>query len=219
MPTFLRFVFTILLAVCATSAAGQGAGPRAGKWEFILQPTHVESKSFSGSNGSRADIQGGWAFGFGIGYNYNNHLQLGGELTWAEADYVRTITPGPGNPGTSLVRTGTLETSTLRVNGTWNLLASSFTPFATGGIGATWVDTNVPDGPSQCWVDPWWGTYCGTPTKQDTYFSYNAGAGLRWDVSRDFFLRAVYTRQWIEVGGGAGSPGFNQYRIEFGFKH
>jgi opacity protein-like surface antigen len=184
-----------------------------------VQPQYTEYADLRGSCGSRAQIQGAWGFGFGFGYNFNNHLALGGELNWAQADYTRTTAPGAGNPGSSFIRTGTIETSTLRMNGTWNLLASDFTPFATGGIGSTYVDTNIPDGPTQCWVDPWYGTYCGTPTKSNTYFSYNAGVGLRWDVNREFFLRGVYTRQWIDVGGGLGSPAFDQYRIDFGFKH
>jgi hypothetical protein len=72
-----------------------------------------------------------------------------------------------------------------------------------------------------CWWDPWWGYYCGSvvPTKSNTYFSYNAGAGLRWDVNRAIFLRAVAVRQWIDVGGPVGSPAMDQYRIDIGFKN
>ena len=219
MRTCARLAVSILLAVCATGVAGQSAGPRAGRWDFTLQPQYVDSSSVTGDNGSRANISGDWGFGFGFAYNFTNHLALGGELTWNQADYNATIVPAAGNPGSSFNLSGTLETSTLRVNGTWNVLATNFTPFVTGGIGATYVDTNIPDGPTQCWVDPWWGTYCGTPTRSNTYFSYNAGAGLRWDVNRTFFLRGVYTRQWIDVGGATGSPAFDQFRIDFGFKH
>ena len=219
MNTFARFAVSILLAVCATGVAAQGAGPRAGRWDFTLQPQYVDSNSVTGNSGSRADISSDWGFGFGFAYNFSNHLALGGELTWNEADYRARIVPGAGNPGSDLTLAGTIETSTLRLNGTWNILATNFTPFVTGGIGATYVDTNIPSGPAQCWVDPWWGEYCGVPTRSDTYFSYNAGAGLRWDVNRSFFLRGVYVRQWIDVGGGAGSPAFDQFRIDFGFKH
>lgn len=214
-----QFALSILLAVCTTGAAGQGAGPRAGQWDFTLQPQYVDSKSVTGGSGSRADISGDWGFGFGFAYNFSNHLALGGELTWNEANYRATVVPAAGNPGSSFDLAGTMETSTLRMNGTWNILATNFTPFVTGGIGATYVDTNIPNGPTQCWVDPWYGTYCSTPTRSNSYFSYNAGAGLRWDLNRSFFMRVVYTRQWIDVGGAAGSPGFDQFRIDFGFKH
>jgi len=218
MRNVLNIVVSIVLLSYAMGASGQKSGPRAGQWEFTLQPQYFDSNSVTGDNGCRADISGDWGFGLGFAYNFSNHLALGGELTWNEADYRARIVPGPGNPGASIDLSGTMVTSTLRMNGTWNILATSFTPFVTGGIGATYVDTNIPNGPTQCWVDPWWGTYCGTPTKSNTYFSYNAGAGLRWDVNRSFFMRGVVTRQWIDVGGGTGSPAFDQIRIDFGFK-
>jgi opacity protein-like surface antigen len=219
MKTWLRVTVSMLLAAYAVGAPAQGSASRAGKWEFTFQPQYVDSKSVTGNNGSRADVSGDWGFGLGLAYNFSNHLALGGELTWGNADYRARIVPGAGNPGSSFDISGTMETSTLRLNGTWNFLATNFTPFVTGGIGATYVDTNIPNGPTQCWVDPWFGTYCDTPTRSNTYFSYNAGAGLRWDVNRDFFLRGVYTRQWIDVGGGAGSPAFDQFRIDFGFRY
>jgi opacity protein-like surface antigen len=218
MKTFLQFAVSSLLAAYAMGAAGQSS-PRAGRWEFTLQPQYVDSQSISGGNGSRASIDSDWGFGFGLAYNFNNHFALGGEFTWNDAGYRATVVPGPGNPGTSFSLAGTMETSTLRMNGTWHLLAGNFTPFVTGGIGATYVDTNIPNGPTACWVDPWWGTYCDTPTRSDTYFSYNAGAGLRWDVNRRFFMSAAYIRQWIDVGGGTGSPGMDQFRLSFGFKY
>lgn len=220
MKFAFRLFVAMLISVYAAGAAAQKSGPRAGRWDFTLQPQYVDSKSVTGDNGSRASISGDWGFGFGFAYNFSNHLALGGELTWNEANYSARIVPGPGNiAGSPFTLSGTMETSTLRVNGTWNILATSLTPFVTGGIGATYVDTNIPNGPTQCWTDPWWGTYCDTPTRSNTYFSYNAGAGLRWDVNRSFFLRGVYSRQWIDVGGGAGSPAFDQFRIDFGFKH
>jgi hypothetical protein len=37
-------------------------------------------------------------------------------------------------------------------------------------------------------------------------------------VNREFFLRGVAARQWIDVGGATGSPAVNQYRIDLGFK-
>jgi opacity protein-like surface antigen len=219
MLNLIRLVVVVLIAVYASGAAAQKRGPRAGQWEFTLQPQYVDSTSVTGDNGSRAQISGDWGFGFGFAYNFSNHFALGGELTWNEVDYTARLVPGPGNAGSSIDVAGTMETSTLRMNATWNILATNFTPFVTGGIGATYVDTNIPNGPTQCWVDPWYGTYCGTPTRSETYFSYNAGAGLRWDVNRSFFLRGVYLRQWVDVGGATGTPGFDQLRIDFGFKY
>ena len=219
MRTLYRAAVAVILVLHAMSAAAQGSALRAGRWEFTLQPQYVDSMSVSGGNGSRANIDSDWGFGFGLTYNFDNHFALGGELTWNDAGYRARIVPGPGNAGSSFDLVGTMETSTLRMNATWNFLAAAFTPFVTGGIGATWVDTNIPNGPTSCWVDPWWGTYCDTPTRSNTYFSYNAGAGLRWDVNRSFFMSATYIRQFINVGGATGTPAADQFRLAFGFKY
>jgi hypothetical protein len=32
-------------------------------------------------------------------------------------------------------------------------------------------------------------------------------------------MSAAYIRQWIDVGGGTGSPGMDQFRLSFGFKY
>jgi len=219
MRTLIQIAVSMLLAVCAVGAAGQQSASRAGKWDFTLQPQYSDSTSLTGANGSSMDIQGTWGFGFGFAYNFNSHLAVGGDLVWTNANYRTTNVPAAGNPLGPQTVSGNLLTDSLRVNVTWNLLSTNFTPFVTGGIGATYVDTGVPDGPPYCWYSGWWGYYCGTPTKSNTYFSYNGGVGLRWDLNRQFFLRGVATRQWIDVGGAVGSPSVNQYRIDIGFMH
>lgn len=210
-----------LLSVCPVTAIAQSS-PRAGHWEFTLQPQYTTSTNLSGSYGSTADIDDAFGFGMGIAYNFNDHFSLGGDFVWSSGDYKANVVPAPGNAGPGYSVSGTLETSTLRLNATWNILAGAFTPFITGGIGATYVDTNVPDGPptTTCWWDPWFGYYCGSsvPTKSETDLSYMAGAGLRWDAERTFFLRGMVARQWLQVGGGLGTPATTQYRVDIGFR-
>jgi opacity protein-like surface antigen len=212
----------VLLALYATSGAAQGL--RAGKWEFTIQGQFTDSQDISSDNGSRATIDSAFHFGLGLAYNFNDHFSLGGEVVWGEADYSATVTPDAagGNTGAPFTVSGNLDTNTVRVNAAWNFLASALTPFVIGGIGATWVDTNVPDGPpsTECWWDPWWGYYCGTsvPTKDDTYLSYMAGVGVRWDYERTVFVRGLAAIQWIDVGGGLGTLDVTQYRIDIGFR-
>ncbi|HKQ23588.1 MAG TPA: outer membrane beta-barrel protein [Burkholderiales bacterium] len=221
MKSLLQIALCVPLAVYAMGSYAQST--RAGKWEFTLQPQYTDSSSFSGSNGSTAEIDSDYGFGFGVAYNLSDHFSLGGELTWSQADYTANVIgdAGSGNNGSFSLR-GELFTNTLRFNGTWNILAGAFTPFLSGGIGATYVDTDVPDGPPQsfCWWDPWWGYYCGTsvPTKNETYFSYMAGAGLRWDSPQSFFLRGMVSQQFLDVGGAVGTLDMTQYRIDLGWK-
>jgi opacity protein-like surface antigen len=148
---------------------------------------------------------------------------LGGDFFWNNASYTATVAPAAGNANPPYTVQGTLETSTIRFNATWNFSASNFTPFVTGGIGSTYIDTNIPyGGPpvNTCWWDPWWGYYCGTymPTRTAYYVSYSAGAGLRWEVDRSLFLRAVAIRQWLDAGGSLGNFWTDQYRFDVGFK-
>jgi opacity protein-like surface antigen len=212
----------VLLAICPTLGAAQGL--RAGKWEFTIQGQFTDSQDISSDNDSRAHVDSAFAFGLGFAYNFNDHFSLGGEVMWGAADYSATVTPdaASGNTGGPFTVSGDLDTNTFRVNAAWNLLASPLTPFVIAGIGATWVDTNVPDGPPStvCWWDPWWGNYCGTsvPTKDDVYLSYMAGVGVRWDSQRSFFLRGLVAIQWIDVGGGVGTLDVTQYRIDIGFR-
>jgi Outer membrane protein beta-barrel domain len=221
MKSLLKIALCVPLAVYAIGSYAQAS--RAGKWEFTLQPQYTQGETFTGENGSTADIDSDYGFGFGFAYNFDDRFSLGGELTWSQADYRANIVgdPATGNFG-SFSTTGELYSNTLRLNGTWHILPGALTPFLTGGLGATYVDTNVPDGPPQsfCWYDPWWGYYCGTtvPTKNETYFSYMAGAGVRWDSPQSFFLRGLVARQWLDVGGGIGTPEFTQYRIDIGWK-
>jgi opacity protein-like surface antigen len=222
MKQFLKVTGALLLAGAAGLAAAQSSS-RAGKWEFMLIPQYSDSFNANGNGGSRLEVDGAWGFGLGLAYNFNDHFSLGGEFVWNQADYQATLAPGPGNPNAPTTISAELETSTLRMMGTWNVLPGSLTPFVTGGLGATYVDSNVPDGPPQtyCWWDPFYfGYVCSTgyPTKDDTYFSYIAGAGLRWDSPGKLFLRGLVAIQWIDIGGAIGTQDVTQYRLDIGFK-
>jgi len=211
----------VVLICCAMGAHAQAG--RAGKWDFTLQPQYTQGTDVGGANGSTAKIDSDYGFGFGLAYNFSDRFSLGGELTWSQADYTANVVGAPPFPGLSTTISGEMYTSTLRLNGTWHLLPGPLTPFLTGGLGYTYVDTNIPEGPptSSCWWDPWTGlTYCGTyyPTRTDSYFSYLAGAGVRWDSPQSFFLRGVVLQQYLDVGGAVGTLDTTQYRIDLGFK-
>jgi len=65
-------------------------------------------------------------------------------------------------------------------------VGDSLSPLA--GIGWTWIDTNIPDGPpvGGCWWDPWWGYVCTTtyPTKTKSAFSYQATLGVLGNIEK-----------------------------------
>jgi opacity protein-like surface antigen len=220
MKSLLRFSLLLLAGVYAAGAAAQTYS-RANKWEFTLQPQYTHSTSFDTGHGSGGQVDSSLGFGFGVAYNLNNNLAIGGEFTWGTAAYVATIANADGVSAPQTIQ-GTLQSNTIRLNATWNFLRGDFTPLVQTGIGSTYIDTNIPLAPpvNQCWWDPWWGYYCGTyyPTRTAYYVSYMAGAGLRWEIDRGIFVRAMANRQWLQAGGSLGTTWTDQYRIDLGFK-
>jgi len=221
MKTLLRVILLVLFTACAAGASAQSSN-RAGKWEFTLQPQYTHSMSFDAGHGSGGEVDSSLGFGFGVAYNLSNALSIGGEFTWGSASYVATIAnAGTGAPASTTAQ-GTLISNTFRLNATWNILPGDFTPLIQGGIGSTYIDTNIPTAPpvNSCWWDPWWGYYCGTyyPTRTAYYVSYMVGVGARWEIDRSVFVRAMANRQWLQAGGSLGTPWTDQYRIDLGFK-
>jgi opacity protein-like surface antigen len=220
MKSLLRFTLLLLAVVYAAGASAQTYS-RANKWEFTLQPQYTHSQSFDTGNGSGGHVDSSLGFGFGVAYNLNNHLSIGGEFTWGTAAYDSTVAPADGLTAPTTLH-GTLQSNTFRLNTTWNFLPGDFTPLVQAGIGSTYIDTNIPIAPpiNQCYWDPWWGYYCGTyyPTKTAYYVSYMVGVGLRWEIDRSIFVRAMANRQWLQAGGSLGTPWTDQYRVDLGFK-
>ena len=213
-------LFLIVALLAATPALGQQSS-RNGTWEVYLGPVFTEGKSYSFEGGSSARTDTGVGFNFGFQRNIDRHVSFGMDFGWSEQDYRATVQPGPGNLSQAGTINSTIESSTLRFHGTYHFLSGNFTPFVTGGLGWTYVDTNIPSGLPEtfCWYYPWWGQYCGTyvPTHDTTKLSYNAGAGLRLDVGTAVF-RFVLNQQWVDFGGSYGSANALQYRLDLGTK-
>ena len=196
----------------ASLAAAQGTMPpfqgRAGKWEFMLTPQYVGSTSVDMGSGTKIDVSDDLGFGFGFGYNFTGNLAMHINTTWATMNYkatIATVNRTTSETGTATT-SGTLDTGTVAADMTYYLLKGPVTPFVVGGVGWTMVDSNIASGPPQnyCWYDPWYGYVCDS--YQSTYakdsFSYNIGAGVRWDVVPGFFMRGYVGMQWLEADNG-----------------
>jgi len=194
---------------------------RGGKSEFYLAPVFTDGKNYSFDGGSSARTDTGFGLTLGYAFNFDQHMALGVEAAWGSQDYRATVMPGIGNGNATANYNSSLDTWTMRFLGTYHFMEGNFTPFVTGGLGWTYVDTNIPTGLPQnvCWYYPWYGTYCGSyvPTATSTKFSYNAGLGVRMDFG-GMFARGMVNQQWMDLGGGYGSGTVTQYRIDFGIK-
>lgn len=216
--------FAVEAVLAQSPAAPAQSAYRDKRWEFTLQMRGVEGKDYAFEGGSTAQTKDALGFGLGVSYNVNPHLNIGGEFLWVQQDYNATIQAAPGNPSGSYVGRGSVDLASFMLNATWHILAGPVTPYLSGGIGSTTVDTNIPVGPpgNYCWYYPYWGYYCGTyvPTATQTSFSYNAGAGIRWDFSREMFMRFGAQQQWTDFNGTTESyPSNTVWRLELGFKN
>ncbi len=194
-----------------------GSAKRAGKWETNIGLYISGSESEDGLNNSSIDVDTGYGFGFGIGYNFSDHLALRFDGSWVRPDYDAIL----DTEDEGLVEIShRLSMFNGQFNGVWNILDGPFTPYLQAGVGWTYIDSNVADGPPStgCWWDPWWGYICAPfySTYSDTNFSWNVGAGLRYELGRGMFVRGAWERTHIDGGSGV-DPEFDAYRFELGW--
>jgi opacity protein-like surface antigen len=222
----LALIFAALAAAAlyVPAAEAQGfttgrPGGRGGNWEFFMPLIYADSATINGQGGSSVDVNAAWGFGFGFGYNFSDQLQLNGLFNWNSRSYDATVITDTGAPRRY---SNYMDTSTLSVNGVYYFLKGDITPFVSGGVGITYVDTNIQNGPAtgSCWYDPWWGYVCSSyvPTKTENDISYNAGIGVRFDANRQFGLQVGYYKTWIDISKASGTPDFDIWRFDFIFR-
>ena len=213
-------IYLIAALMLATATALAQTPP--GRSEFYAGPVFTDGRNFSFDGGTSVNTDTGYGFVLGFGHQFNPKLSGAIELQWGSTDYRATVQPGTGNVLGAATLNGTMYTSTVRFLGTYHFMTGHFKPLVTGGLGWTYVDTNIPSGLPQnvCWFYPWVGEVCGTatPTYTTTKFSYNAGAGARYDFGAGdkYFVRGLVNAQWIDFGGSLGTKELTQYRIDFG---
>jgi hypothetical protein len=216
---WVLFSCTLLLVLGARETPAQ---PRGGTDEWSLNLLVIGSNRYDFEGGASLRNDGGAGIGLSLTRNLNNYFAIGLEGTLAEFDYRASVAPGPGNAGTGFETDGDMESATLRLQATWNLLARRLTPFITAGAGVTFLDANFATAAAPanaCWIYPWYGQVCSDkpPGTTLTRFSYGAGAGLRLDFPRkQGFIRAYFGGEWIESSEALGSVGYFQMRADFG---
>lgn len=202
-----RWVFVqraVVIAVglaAAAPALAQGSG-RAGTTEFYISPMLTNSKSFSFADGTAAKADTGYGLGVGFARNFTPNLSTGIELAWTRATYHATLQAAAGNPAGPINSTGHIDTASVRLVGTWNVLARTLTPVVTGGAGWTHAYMEIPAGY----------TPAGNAT---TKFGWNLGAGVRWDRG-PYFVRGLVLGQRVDFGGTQGASTWPHWRLDFG---
>lgn len=185
----------------------------------ILLFTYNPSTSWRGQGGSSMDLDDAWGAGFGFGYHLNQHFQLNGAVSWSDRDYSATIVNADGS---TRQYNNKLDSTTFSLNGVYYFLKGTITPFLSGGIGLTNIDTNIQTGvaTTECWYDPWYGNICSfdVPTKNETFLSYTAGLGINFDISPRYSLQTSYNKMWLDVRRAPDMPDFDVWRLDLLFR-
>jgi len=193
------------------------AGSRDGRWEgsVILAFQTGLDESYEGGSELNIDSTLGWGVSFA--WNWTDKWNLSYRLVSTSPKYSALIVPEDPNIVPTLVD-HKMSKYSHQLNVTYNFSRKAFTPFVAAGVGWTKLDSNVPSAPPQtgCWWDPWWGYICVTDWRTYTAseFSYNLGAGLRWDINNALFTKATYTREFFDAENG--SVNFDMAIFEFG---
>ena len=218
----MKAFIPVLVAAIMLASPAHAQNKRGPGWEFGGDLIYQDSADLTFEGGSRASLDADWGFAFTFGYRFSERLELGFALDWQEVEYDATLQSAT-NPALRVNVTGDLEAFTPRAWLNFNFMEGPITPFVNGGIGWSFVDTNIPNSRVQigCWWDPWWGQVC-TPyqsTKSIDEFVYQLGVGVRWDLTDAFTLRLAYEKHWFDYGNATSTPDFDQYKLGLVFRY
>jgi len=218
LKLFLAGLAVFALTVPVAQAGNRGNNGQ-GSLEFNVPLNYMGSTTTNGDLGSSFATNAAFGLGFGMGYNFNDNFQINGQFSWSGRNYKATLADSGGVLQTPI--SNTLYSSTIAVNAVYYFMAGDFTPFVSGGIGSTLLDSNIADpnygGGGGCYYYPYWGYSCYMPTKTSTNVSYNYGLGVRMDVNRSFAIEGSYNQLIIDVANGD-DPTNDVIRVNFIFR-
>lgn len=210
----MRSLVLVLLLVCGNATAQRGNTD-----EWGLNVFAIGAKQYFFDGGATAKNDGGAGFGIFVTRHLNEYFAFGLEASLSEFNYRATVT----SSGTSFNTDGDMETGSLRVHLTWNVLARPLTPFLTANAGLMILDPSFDREPpaNACWNYPWYGEVCSDkgPTTALARFTYGIGTGLRYELPREQgFIRALVGAEWIHFTEALSPVGYVIARADFGIR-
>ena len=212
-----RFSLIALLILISSSVLAQydhprkklsKAGSRDGRWEgsVILAFQTGLDQSYEGGSELSVDSTMGWGLSFA--WNWTEKWNLSYRYQSTNPNYTALIVPEEGSIEVPRTIEHDMSKSTHQFNVTYNFSRKAFTPFVVAGVGWSKLDSNVPTTAVPgvgCWWDPWWGYICFADWKtyKTSQFTYNLGAGLRWDINNMLFTKASYVREFLSSENGS----------------
>lgn len=184
--------FSLIFAVTISAECmAQGMG-RAGRMEIFAVGQTMSDDSTSGL-GLTIELDDTAMGGFGLGYNFNDHLNLNTAVYFGEIDIT-----GTASPWYRVDSDASLWSWDINLD--FNVLNTSFTPVLTAGLGFFSFD----------------GHFDGLDFGE-TDFSYNVGAGLRWDVADHLLLKLLYKPTWTKLEDTDSRVRFDTVSLSIGY--
>ena len=123
------------------------------------------------------DIESTTVYGVGYGQNLTDHWNVNTDLLFGSADADVKIAG---------ITAENVEMDYILwdINVDYNIFKSRLTPLVTGGIGFMDYSVNT--------------RATGIGEVNESNFSYNLGAGVRWDVMDNLLLKVIYRSTWTE---------------------
>ncbi len=214
---------TVWLAADVSEALAVGRdSARAESWEFTLPVRFVTGETIDFEHGTSIKTQDDIGWGFGLGYNMTDHINMDLEFAWSSVNYDLKLASAEVPPRAELTGSGIMDVTTTQFNFTYYFQPKSITAYVSAGFGWNWFDSNIPSGPATggCWWDPWYGYICGTyqNTYSTTTFTYGLGAGVRIEPKDNLFIRLGLNDNWQDFGSHSGTKDILTYRLEMGWK-
>ena len=187
---------SLFLLAMAFSTCNAQEFTRKGQTEIfgMFQTMSSETISMFDINwGTRFDFKADETFiyGFGIGHNLTDHWNVNTDFLYGSQDWSLDMwwfVSGPTSTDIFL----------WDINVDYNILKGRLTPYVTAGIGLF--------------------NFIDDYDFEETDFSYNLGAGARWDISDKFLLKAIYRFTWTDIEDTDDTAQFGGASISFGIK-
>ncbi len=129
----------------------------------------------------KLDVDSTTIYGFGYGHNLTDHWNINMDLLYG---YAKTDVMNGSEFQFMLYEDVEMDYILWDLNVDYNIFKSRLTPLVTGGIGFMDYSVNT--------------RATGVGEVNESNFSYNLGAGVRWDVMDNLLLKVIYRSTWTE---------------------
>jgi len=190
-------VFTMTAGIC--SAQGWS---RQGKTELFGTIQMIGGEkirySFPDMLPINLDIDSAAIYGIGYGYNITDHWNFNMDLLIGSADTDVKIVD-------TTAETEDMDYILFDVNLDYNFWKSRFTPLITGGVGIMdfSIDTRA----------------TGIGDVDESSFSYNLGAGIRWDIEDNLLLKFMYRSTWTELDDAHADLQYDSFGLSIAYMY